>query len=149
VLLCSLAGTLVALYLLTLHFQISGNPSRGLCTFTDTLSCDKVLASEYAEMAGVPVALFGVVGFALLAVMAAARLWWGNRVPRGIPTVLVLVGGAGLAFELGMTWIEVFVIQALCPYCITALGLIAASFVAAGVAWREQRASAGMEVGRG
>jgi uncharacterized membrane protein len=139
----------VAAYLLTLHIRIAGNPQRGLCTFTDTLSCDKVLASEYAEIAGVPLALIGMGGFALLAVMAAARLWWGDRVLRGIPTLLVLVGGAGLVFELRMTWVEVFVIQALCPYCLTALGLIAASFVAAVIAWRPGRRAAGTEVRRG
>jgi uncharacterized membrane protein len=141
VLLLSLAGSLVAAYLLKLHAAIGGNPGRGLCTFNDTLSCDKVLASSYAEIAGVPVALIGLLGFLLLLGLAAWGLWRRDRSPRRIPAVLALVSGIGLLFELAMTWVELFIIQALCPFCLVALGLIAASFVAAVVAWRAQRAS--------
>jgi uncharacterized membrane protein len=143
VLLSSLAGSLLAAYLLKLHAAIGGNPRRELCTFNDTLSCDTVLASEYAEIAEVPVALIGLLGFSLLFGLAAWRLWRHDRSPRWLPAVLVLVAGVGLLFELGMTWVEFFIIQALCPYCLAALGLIAASFVAAVVAWRAQRASVG------
>jgi uncharacterized membrane protein len=149
ILLCSLAGVFVAIYLLKLHVAIAGNPRRGLCTFNDTLTCDKVLASPYAEIAGVPVALIGLLGFLLLFGLAAWRLWRRDRSSSHFPAILVLVAGIGLLFELGMTWVEFFVIQALCPYCLTALGLIAASFVAAVVAWRAPRESAGMEAGRG
>jgi uncharacterized membrane protein len=35
-----------------------------------------------------------------------------------------------------MTGVEVFIIQAVCPYCLTALGLIAGTFLAAFWAWR-------------
>lgn len=143
VLLFSLAGSLVATYLLKLHAAIAGNPGRGLCTFNDTLSCDKVLASSYAEISGVPVALIGLLGFLLLLGLAAWRLCWQDRSPRWLPAVLALVAGLGLLFELAMTWVELFIIHALCPYCLAALGLIAASFVAAVVAWRVQRASVG------
>jgi len=134
-LLCA-AGVGVASYLLRLHATIAGNPRRGLCTFNDTLSCDAVLASPYAEIAGLPVALFGIIGFAFLFGLAACRLWIPERSPRILPALLALAAGLGLSFELGMTWIEVFVIQAVCPFCLTALGLIAGTFLAALRAWR-------------
>lgn len=132
----SLGGAGVAGYLVHLHGRIAGNPKRGLCTFTDTISCDAVLASPYAAFGPIPVALIGLLGFALLAGLAAWRLWGGARSPRWLPATLALVAGFGLAFELVMTWVEFFVIRAVCPYCLTALGLIAATFVAAVVAWR-------------
>jgi len=135
-LLLSGAGVGIASYLLTLHAVIAGNPHRGLCTFNDTLSCDAVLASPYAEIAGLPVALLGLVGFAFLLGVAAWRLWIPEQSPRMLPALLALAAGLGLGFELGMTWIEVFVIQALCPYCLMALGLIAGTFLAALWAWR-------------
>jgi uncharacterized membrane protein len=149
VLLFSLAGSLVAAYLLKLHAAIAGNPRRGLCTFNDTLSCDKVLASSYAEIAEIPVALMGLLGFGLLFGLAAWRLWWGDRSPRPLPAILALMAGVGLLFELGMTWVEFFVIQALCPYCLAAFGLIVGAFVAAVIAWRARRHAASLEVGRG
>jgi uncharacterized membrane protein len=48
----------------------------------------------------------------------------------------MVVAGLGLLFELVMTWVEFFVIEAVCPYCLTALGLIGATFGASVVAWR-------------
>jgi len=136
VLACSAAGGVVAAYLLRLHAAIAGNPHRGLCTFNDTLSCDAVLASPYAEIVGIPVALIGLLGFGLIFGLAAWRLWWRRSSPRFLSAVLALVAGAGLLFELGLTWVEVFVIRALCPYCLTAFALLIASFAGAVLAWR-------------
>jgi uncharacterized membrane protein len=133
---CSLGGMVVAAYLVHLHTVIAGNPRRGVCTFTDTVSCDVVLASKYADIGGVPVALIGFVGFALLFGLAAWRLLEGAGGPRWLPPLLVAIAGFGLAFELVMTWVEFFVIQAVCPYCVTALAQIGATFIAALVAWR-------------
>jgi len=132
----SLGGAAVAAYLVRLHAVIAGNPKRGVCTFTDTISCDVVLASPYAAIGPIPVALIGLLGFAILAALAAWRLWGGARSPRWLPSALALVAGFGLLFELVMTWVEFFVIRAVCPYCLTALALIAGTFVAATVAWR-------------
>jgi uncharacterized membrane protein len=58
----------------------------------------------------------------------------------------MLTAGFGLAFELVMTWVEFFVIEAVCPYCLTALACIAASFVAAVCAWWLGRILPSMEV---
>jgi uncharacterized membrane protein len=55
----TLGGDAVAGYLVRLHAKIAGNPQKGFCTFTDTISCDKVLASPYAEIAGIPPPLPG------------------------------------------------------------------------------------------
>jgi uncharacterized membrane protein len=132
----SLGGAAVAAYLVRLHAIIAGNPKRGVCTFTDTISCDVVLASPYAAFGPIPVALIGLLGFAILAALAAWRLAGGPRSPRWLPRALALVAGFGLLFELVMSWVEFFVIRAVCPYCLTALAFIAGTFVAAMVAWR-------------
>ena len=138
VLLFSGVGVAVASYLVTLHAAIAHNPRRGLCTFTDTISCDAVLASPYAEIAGVPVALIGVAGFAALGILAAVCLfipWWG---PCRMRVTLLLVASVGLGFELVMTGVEIFILRAVCPYCLMALGLIASAFLSACWAWRRE-----------
>jgi vitamin-K-epoxide reductase (warfarin-sensitive) len=142
----SLGGATVAAYLVRLHAAIAGNPKRGLCTFTDTVSCDKVLASPYAAIGPIPVALVGVLGFVVLAALAAWRLRLGQHGPRCLPAVLALTAGCGLAFELAMTWVELFIIEAVCPYCLTALGLIAATFIASLIAWHAARRRAPEEI---
>ena len=144
---CTAAGAGVAGYLVHLHGRIAGSATRGLCTFTDTISCDKVLASPYAAIGPIPVALLGLAGFALLFAMALWRLLGGPRTPRWLPATLAGVSGLGLAFELVMTWVEFFVIRAVCPYCLTALAFIAGTFAAAAWAWRAA-AQAKTEEGR-
>jgi uncharacterized membrane protein len=145
VLLFTFAGAGTAAYLLHLHMLIAGNPKKGLCTFTDTLSCDKVLASPYAEIAGIPVALIGLLGFAFLFGLAAWRLAGGRRSPRRLPGILALVAGGGVAFELVMTWVEFFIIGAACPYCLTAFACLTSAFVAALLAWRAAASVRGVE----
>ena len=135
----TVSGGIVAGYLVWLHAKIAGNPRKGFCTFSDTISCDKVLASVYAETGGVPLGVIGFGGFALLFALAAWQLAGGSRSPRQLPAILALVAGVGLLFELVMTWVEFFVIEAVCPYCLTALGFIIATFVASLVAWQAAR----------
>jgi len=146
ILVLTVVGMGVAGYLVKLHADIAGNPKRGLCTFTETISCDKVLASSYAKFGDIPVALIGLLGFALLFGMALWRVIGQDRTPRWLPLALMLTAGFGLAFELVMTWVEFFVIEAVCPYCLTALACIAASFVAAVCAWWLGRILPSMEV---
>jgi uncharacterized membrane protein len=129
----------VAYYLVTLHTAIAKNPHRGLCTFTDTISCDAVLASPYAEIAGTPVALIGVAGFAVLFSLAVVCLCIPQWRPCRMRATLVFLAAVGLCFELVMTGVEVFIIQAVCPYCLTALGLIAGTFLATLWVWRSGR----------
>jgi uncharacterized membrane protein len=114
-----------------LHARIAGNPRRGLCTFTDTLSCDKVLSSPYAEIGGLPVALIGLAGFSGLFLLGLWHLRRGPRGPDWLPGATALMAGIGLLFETAMTAIEFFVIGAVCPYCLIAFALIAAAFVSA------------------
>jgi uncharacterized membrane protein len=134
-LILTLAGLGVAGYLMKLHANVAGNPKRGLCTFTETISCDTVLASPYAEIAKIPVALVGLAGFALLFAMALWRLIAGTRSLRWLPAVSAAVAGLGLLFELVMTWVDFFVIEAVCPYCLAALAFIGGTFVAATIVW--------------
>jgi uncharacterized membrane protein len=122
---------LVAAHLCRLHARIAGNPRRGLCTFTDTLSCDKVLASPYAEIGGVPVAIIGLAGFSGLFLLGLWHVWRSARGPDWVPAATALVAGIGLLFETGMTGIEFFVIGAVCPYCLIAFALIAVAFASA------------------
>jgi uncharacterized membrane protein len=76
--------------------------------------CEQVAQSDYARVAGVPVAVFGVILSATLFVLAFA--WWRT----GSPTLLAAHYGlslAGTMFELYFTYLELFVIHAVCIWC--------------------------------
>jgi uncharacterized membrane protein len=66
VLLLSLVGAGIASYLTVVHFA----HVRISCA---TGGCEAVQTSRYAEVAGVPVALIGLVGYLVLAWTAVAR----------------------------------------------------------------------------
>ena len=74
--------------------------------------CERVQASRYAELAGVPVALLGVAGYT--AILASLALPGENG--RLATAALAL---AGLGFSLYLTYLELFVIDAICQWCVS------------------------------
>ena len=87
-------------------------------------SCERVQTSDYAEVAGVPVALLGLVGYlTLLGAFAAGR--------DGAVAAAAFVGIVGAGFSAYLTYIEVFTLEAICQWCVasavmmTAIALIA------------------------
>ena len=94
-----------------------------------TGGCEIVQASTYARLLGLPVAFYGVAGYAVLFVLGvvgaqpglAARAW---------PTRwLVGLSGAGFLFTLYLTALEMFVIHAWCRWCLASAAVITAIFV--------------------
>jgi len=95
-----------------------------------TGGCEIVQASSYARLLGVPVAFYGVVEYALLLGISVA----GARpalAARAWPTRwLAALSGGGFLFTLYLTYLEVFVIHALCRWCLGSAVVITAIFAA-------------------
>ncbi len=102
-------GTAVSAYLTWVHY--SG--SLALCVGAG--GCEVVQASRYAMLGPVPVA---VLGLAALAAMTALA-WWRFRAngPASALTGLFALSLAGTVFVAYLTYLEVFVIRAICPWC--------------------------------
>lgn len=80
--------------------------------------CDAVQSSSYARLLGVPVAVLGVATY--LAVVGL--LWLRGRGTRR-EAELALLGQlvvvlVGTAFSAWLTYVELFVIYAVCPWCL-------------------------------
>lgn len=73
--------------------------------------CGKVQASPYAQLAGVPVALLGVLGYAAILTALASD---GERA-RSAAAFLAL-GGWG--FSAWLTYVEVVRLEAICTWCV-------------------------------
>lgn len=73
--------------------------------------CEKVQSSGYAELAGIPVALLGLLGYVSI---LAASLLPGDG-PRMIASSLSIVG---LGFSIYLTYLELFEIDAICQWCV-------------------------------
>ena len=79
--------------------------------------CEKVQSSDYAELAGIPVALLGVIGYALILV----SLWVPGEAGLASGALLALVG---FGFSLYLTWAELFEIDAICQWCVVSAVLM-------------------------
>ena len=86
-----------------------------ICTVANLSDCNIVAASQYSRIFGIPLAEFGIVFFSIVFILAALEIVLFNRLLRRILQVVSLVGvGASLYF----TFVEIFVIHALCIYCL-------------------------------
>jgi uncharacterized membrane protein len=119
------AGLAIAGYLAVVRLA-GGSP---VCAIAH--GCDIVQQSAYAELAGVPVALLGVAGY-------AAILLGLLRDDEAARTATAFLALAGCGFSGWLTWVEVAELEAICIWCVgsavcmTALaGLSVARLVAA------------------
>jgi uncharacterized membrane protein len=74
--------------------------------------CHKVQTSDYAKLAGIPVALLGLLGYVTLLGALLA--------PQGETTRMVaaLVALVGFGFSMYLTYRELFTIDAICQWCV-------------------------------
>ena len=121
----ALAGLLVSCFALREHFRTGVAP----CDINERWDCGVVNHSPFAEIAGVPVAVFGILGYAAIAAFALARRWW---------IVLLFTTGA-VGFSVYLTYIEARVLETYCIWCVTSAGIIALTEIAAIVAVSRRR----------
>lgn len=103
-------GFVDSAYLLTLALPGSSKFCRG--------DCDIVNQSVYSRVAGIPVSAVGMVGYALLGLGIVAALRLQDPARRRAIAGIVAAAAAGLVFSAYLTYVELFVIEAICPYCV-------------------------------
>ena len=100
------------------HFRKS---KTSYCDFGQSFNCDIVNRSEYSTIAGVPVALIGILGY--VALLAFATFY---RAKAETPGILLAASVGGLAFALYLTYVEKFILGVWCILCLTSLAAILA-----------------------
>jgi len=73
---------------------------------------------------GLPVAGLGVAGYLLMAALSIIALV-SRLIRKPMGWLLLLLAIGALAFSLWLTWIELYVLGAVCPLCVLSLTLIA------------------------
>jgi uncharacterized membrane protein len=93
-------------------------------------SCSAVAQSSYSHMGPIPVAFLGLLGYAALLVVAAFWLRVGDR--WGDWPLLLIWGMAlgGTAYSAYLTYLELFVIEAVCIWCVTQAVLMVGILIA-------------------
>jgi uncharacterized membrane protein len=119
-----------ALYLMWVH----ATASKIACPIG---SCDVVNASAYAEVWGFPVAGIGVAGY--LALLALGTMAWRAEDEAGRRGWLrwVFAGGlAGVLYAIYLTYLELYVINAICFWCVVSAIVITLICIISGLALR-------------
>lgn len=127
----ALVGLMVSTYLLLYKLGVLGTIK---CVGSG--GCERVNLSRYSTLLGVPVAAFGVAGYAALLAVALYGLR-PDQVERPAATRwLARLSALGLLFSLYLLALELFVIHAICLWCTVSGVVILAIFVvsAAGLA---------------
>lgn len=107
--LLSLAGATVSAMALREHYKMESSP----CSINEVWDCGIVNHSLFADFHGVPVAMIGIVGYALLGALAGR-----------LPSVMIAAALCATAFALRLTWIEWKVLHAWCIYCVASQAII-------------------------
>jgi len=98
--------------------------SSSWCDLDDYFSCTRVRESPFAAFAGIPTAVVGVAGFVILLALSILALRGVERIRRTAVEVWVIAFAAvGVAIGTALTWVEVFVIQAICVLCVVGFAL--------------------------
>ncbi len=108
--LLAVAGVVVSSLVLQVHYSNETEP----CSINAKWDCGIVNHSPFAEIAHIPVAAIGIAGYLAMCGIALLKR-------RHLLLVLAL---GGLGFSLYLTYIEKYILEVYCIYCVTSLGLI-------------------------
>ena len=128
----ALLGALVALYLWLYHLGLSPL----VCPIA---GCEKVQKSEFSSLLGIPVVALGVVAFAgLFASSLAGVLIDRWRIERAV----FAISSLSLLAYLWLTYLELFVIRAICFWCVVSSLMMLGVWISSGLALRDLRRAA-------
>jgi len=111
--LLALVGLFVALYLWLHALGFGGAIKCGASG-----GCEVVQTSQWAVFLGLPVAFYGVAGYFALLAVAILSLRPGALPERKWSVLLAGLASAGFLFTVYLTYLELFVIHAICRWCV-------------------------------
>lgn len=122
--LLSLAGLFISAYLYLYKIGKIGGLACGAG------GCETVQLSQWSRFAGVDVALIGILGYAGLLALSLAALQPMLAARRWPALLLVTLTGIGVLFTVYLTYLELFVIHAICRWCVASGLIILMIFIA-------------------
>jgi uncharacterized membrane protein len=121
----SLVGLFISAYLYLYKIGKIGTLACG------TGGCETVQLSSWSQFAGLEVSLIGILGYVVLLALSLAALQPGLST-RGWPMALLAgLAGIGVVFAIYLTYLELFVIHAICRWCVGSAAIIIGIFILA------------------
>jgi uncharacterized membrane protein len=123
IVLLSLVGAGIAAYLVYTRYS-------GASIFCQTGGCETVQSSKYSEVAGIPVAVLGLLGYA--AILATTAVSGPTSAALGVAFAVI-----GVAFGAYLLYAQLVPIDAVCQWCVA--NDVVISLVALACLWRFRR----------
>ena len=120
--LIALVGALIALYLTLYKVGVVG------ALTCQVGSCETVNMSRWATFLGLPVAAWGLATYVVLLALALVGVQDSYASSRPISLAIVAISAWSVLFSAWLTYLELFVIRAICMWCVTSAVLMAAIF---------------------
>lgn len=107
-----MTGLSIAAYLTYTHY----NHNALVCSVGD---CGTVQTSDYATIGPVPIAILGLLMYLFVGALALARMRGSRLISHDRATIASwTVTFAGLLYALYLTYVEIWVIDAICQWCV-------------------------------
>lgn len=90
--------------------------------------CDVVNASRWSILWGIPLGVYGVLGYTLLFLIAV----FGKKIPfisKDTDLYLFAISLAGFLFSAYLTYLELFVLKAICQWCVLSAIMMTVIFI--------------------
>jgi uncharacterized membrane protein len=118
----SIAGIAISIYMTI--YKLTDNNT--MCLGSG--DCATVNASQYSEIYGIPLGVIGLLGYLgvllMLVLEKRTKLFreYGNMVAMGMSF-------SGFVYSIYLTYLELYVIKAICPFCVASAVAITLCFV--------------------
>jgi uncharacterized membrane protein/protein-disulfide isomerase len=118
------------------HYRLLRDPLySSICDVNATFSCTEAYTSRFGSIAGIPVALIGVLYFAfILLIIALCQRSPGAR--QNLPGYVFAASTLGLAGVLYFAYASFFILGAVCLLCVGTYAAVIALFLVSGAAAR-------------
>lgn len=119
----AVAGLLDALYLAKIHYlNYTDMDYKSFCALSRAINCDTVSQSPYSVFLGLPVAMWGIVGYLVFIILLLFALHKSSEKQR-IWGVLFFISFVFLCFSISLALISIFKIHSYCIMCMISYGV--------------------------
>lgn len=116
------AGFVVALYLAWLHHQVHSNPSfHSFCAMSDAFNCETVAESPYSVFLGLPIAVWGLLGYTFM--FFCASIGVGRYNNAGAYLLLLIASTFSVLSSVVLALISHCIICSFCIMCCVTYGI--------------------------
>jgi uncharacterized membrane protein len=100
----------------------TGFQKQEACDISKGFSCTAVDESEYSEISGLGMGIYGIIGYLLMLLFSIIHLA-RRRTKSDVFAFMIFCGAwLGFAFSIYLTCLEAFEIKSYCPYCLASAG---------------------------